>query len=94
MADLWQTSKHRIWWPWRPVASGRLKLVAGTESVCRIEYTVLVAPRWYRRVAFGRVVFGMSVFNAINNLPAENQRPLKLPQIVGGGCVEPKVDTK
>jgi|EP00505_MAST-04D_sp_SCG-Rhode-Island_P002747 peptidyl-prolyl cis-trans isomerase-like 6 len=47
-----------------------------------------------RCVAFGRVVFGMSVFNAINNLPAENQRPLKLPQIVGGGCVEPKVDTK
>ena len=36
-------------------------------------------------VAFGRVVFGMSVFKRINSLPAENQRPLQLPRIVGGG---------
>jgi peptidyl-prolyl cis-trans isomerase-like 6 len=39
-------------------------------------------------VAFGRVVFGMNVFKRINALPVENQRPLQLPRIVGGGVEE------
>ena len=47
-------------------------------------------------VAFARVVFGMGVFNQINNLPEENQRPKELPSIVAAGIEEVKTreDTK
>eukprot|EP00943_MAST-04B_sp_MAST-4B-sp1_P008347 g8347.t1 len=47
-------------------------------------------------VAFARVVFGMEVFNKINNLPEENQRPKELPKIVSAGIEEKKnrEDTK
>ena len=41
-------------------------------------------------VAFARVVFGMGVFNQINNLPEENQRPKELPSIVVAGIEEVK----